>query len=269
MMLIIYLLVGVLTGLLAMLFGFGGGFVVIPILLWLLPLQGISVYFAMHVAVGTSLMLMLINMSYTTSLHVRQQNLNFTLVKQMLPLVTVGAVIGASLASLMAARLLEYVFMGLVFVVLLRTIKQEFFLEPATVNKQPSKGLVNLVSLITGVIASLLGIGGSMVIVPFFRHYRLPMNKASALANALAIPTGLIGSIIFAVAGYHANHLPSYSTGYIYWPAVMGIFIGSLLGAKFGKDLSKSMSDVLYGRVYVGLLVVVLVSMIIRIVVFE
>ena len=87
------------------------------------------------------------------------------------------------------------------------------------------------------------------------------MNKVSGLANALAIPSGLIGSIIFALAGAQERYLPPYSTGYIYWPAVFGIFIGSILGVRFGGYLSKVMPDNLYGKIYTLLLLLVFISM--------
>ncbi|MFW2572138.1 TSUP family transporter [Legionella sp. 29fVS95] len=103
-MIVIYLFVGVFTGLLAMLFGFGGGFVVVPILFWLLPLHGVAIDLAMHVAIGTSLMLMLINMVYTTALHFRSQNLDIPLLKQMLPLLILGAIFGASTASMIDSQ---------------------------------------------------------------------------------------------------------------------------------------------------------------------
>lgn len=260
-MFIIYFLVGVFTGLLAMLFGFGGGFVVVPILFWLLPWHGVAVELAMHIAVGTSLMLMLINMVYTTTLHFRSQNLDMPLLKQMLPLLILGAIIGASTASMIDSQWLRYIFMTLIGLVLLRTIKQEFFKKDPSVARKPSKTTLRIVSLITGTIASLLGIGGSVIIVPFFRYYRIPMNKVSGLANALAIPSGVVGSIIFALAGSQETHLPPYSTGYIYWPAVLGIFIGSTLGVRVGGYLSKIMPDILYGKIYALLLLLVFISM--------
>ena len=138
-MLILYLFIGVFTGLLAMLFGFGGGFVVVPILFWLLPWHGVSTDLAIHIAVGTSLMLMLINMIYTTILHLRRQNLDFLLLKQMLPLLIIGAMIGASIANLINAQLLKNIFMTLIGMVLLYTIKQEFFKKNSRVTRNPDK----------------------------------------------------------------------------------------------------------------------------------
>ncbi|KTD08938.1 transmembrane protein [Legionella gratiana] len=257
----IYLFAGILTGLFATLFGFGGGFIVVPLLFWLLPFDGISKELAMHMAVGTSLMLMFINMIYAAWLHYLKQNMDLALLRKMLPLVALGAVSGALIATILSANALKYAFLLLIFAVLLRNLKQEFFKGDTPIHKKPTHAILYFVSYFTGTIAALLGIGGSVIIVPFFRHYGLPMNKASALANGLAAPSGLIGSIIFIAAGFHIPHLPPYSTGYLYWPALITIFLGSIIGSKLGIYFSALIPDKIYGKIYCLLLIIVIFSM--------
>lgn len=58
-MIIIYTLIGVLIGILSSLFGFGGGFVVVPILYAFLP-ASVPGDYIMHTAIGTSLAVMII-----------------------------------------------------------------------------------------------------------------------------------------------------------------------------------------------------------------
>lgn len=259
---IFYCFAGILIGILATMFGFGGGFVVVPLLFWLLPLHGVPTEYAMHIAIGTSLMLMFINMLYASWLHYLKQNIDLVLLKRMLPLLLLGAITGSLTASELNASLLKIAFIILISLVLLRTIKQEFFIKRQdTTRRKPGSLIISLVSFITGVIASLLGIGGSVIIVPFFRYYNFPMAKASGLANALAVPSGLIGSIIFALSGMHLTHLPPYSTGYIYWPALLCIFLGSILGAKIGMYCSGIVPEWLYGKIYALLLCLVIMSM--------
>ena len=55
MLLLIYLLVGAIAGLLAGLFGIGGGVIVVPALVFAFTLQGIDPNLVMHMAVATSL----------------------------------------------------------------------------------------------------------------------------------------------------------------------------------------------------------------------
>jgi hypothetical protein len=51
----LYLLLGSVVGVMAGLLGIGGGLLVVPALLWLLPLAGIDSSIAMQMALGTSL----------------------------------------------------------------------------------------------------------------------------------------------------------------------------------------------------------------------
>lgn len=264
-MILIYVLAGIFAGLLAVLFGFGGGFVVVPLLVALLPLQNVPGELTMHIAVGSSLMLVLLNMLYATWLHYLKQNIEFMLLKQMLAFVALGAIAGALIANALNAQYLKYVFLLLVACILLQTLKREFFKKKqVTTLTKPGKALLAIVGFITGTIASLLGVGGSVIIVPFFRRYSLPMIRASALANALALPSSLIGSIIFAVAGWEVVNLPRFSTGYIFWPAVFSIFIGCTLGSRIGIRLSMIMPDSIYGKIYVLLLMIIIASMLLK-----
>lgn len=257
----IYLLAGVLLGLLATLFGFGGGFIVVPLLFGLLPHYGVPRELAMHMALGTSLMLMFINMCYATRLHYLRRNIDVLLIKKMLIFVVVGAVFGSVIACLLDADSLKYIFIILLFIVLLKNLKQEFFKKKNKINRKPDTFLLRSIGFITGLIAALLGIGGSVIIVPFFRHFNFQMNKSSAIATALAIPSGFIGSIIFAIAGLHTPGLPPYSTGYLYWPALICIFLGSVLGSQLGMYFSNAIPDKIYGKIYCLLLMIVIFCM--------
>ncbi|MGL5743502.1 MAG: sulfite exporter TauE/SafE family protein [Legionella sp.] len=261
-MICVYLLAGAAIGILATMFGFGGGFIVVPLLFWLLSFTGVPKELAMHMAVGTSLMLMFINMVYASWLHYLKNNMDMELLKTMFPLVAVGAGCGALIANLISATLLRSAFLLLMCLVLIRNVEQEFVKETTPSNKKPTNPILYLVSYSTGVIGGLLGIGGSVIIVPFFRHYGLPMNKASAIANGLAVPGSLIGSIIFIASGLHVSNLPPYSTGYLYWPALFFILLGSFVSAKIGIHFSSTIPDSIYGKIYCLLLVIVILSMI-------
>ncbi|MGQ3887708.1 sulfite exporter TauE/SafE family protein [Legionella sp. CNM-1927-20] len=260
----IYLIVGVLTGILATMFGFGGGVLVVPLLFWILSFHHVPVEIVMHIAVGTSLAFILINMLYASWLHYLNQTLNAALLKLMLPPVALGAMAGALIASFISSFALRGLFIILLVLVFINTFKKEFFYKKNSIvsqEQEPNKTILYIISLITGVIASMLGIGGSVIIVPFFRYYNYSMQKASAVANGLAVPSSLIGSLVLAVAGYNLPNLPPYSTGYIYWPALFGLFLGSMLGSKIGIFFSGIVPDWLYGKIYAFLLLLVIFLM--------
>ncbi|SDI98422.1 sulfite exporter TauE/SafE family protein [Natribacillus halophilus] len=70
---IFFSLIGVLIGMTSSLFGFGGGFIVVPILYAFLP-DTIPADYVMHTAIGTSLAVMIINSFNSTLNHARKGN---------------------------------------------------------------------------------------------------------------------------------------------------------------------------------------------------
>lgn len=145
---------------------FRRGVVVVPLLFWLLPFDGIPKELAMHMAVGTSLMLMFINMIYAAWLHYLKQNMDIILLRKMLPLVAAGAVSGALIATILNANALKYAFLMLIFG-FTKKFETGVFKNNASVHKKPTNAILYFVSYFTGTIAALLGIGGSVIIVPF------------------------------------------------------------------------------------------------------
>ena len=56
----IYLIAGVAAGLVSGLFGLGGGLTIVPVLAFALPLEGVAEKYVMHLAIGTSLVVMVV-----------------------------------------------------------------------------------------------------------------------------------------------------------------------------------------------------------------
>lgn len=262
MALICYFLAGIVTGLLSTLFGFGGGFVVVPLLYHLLPLEGVAPSLAMHIAIGTSLMFVLFNMTYAALLHYQRGNILSGILYKMLPYVIVGAILGSFLSTNVPGLLLRYIFILFLLYVLAQSIKNEYLISPSS-PKQPGLFIFAVVSTLTGLIAALLGIGGSVITIPFLRHYKIPMINAAALGTVLAIPSSLIGSLTLMIMGMHAAGLPRFSTGFIHWPAFLCIFIGSFFSAHLGIRLASNIPDKVYGKIYVLLLAIVILAMVI------
>lgn len=264
--LLIYFFAGILTGLLSSLFGFGGGFVVVPLLFWLLPFEGVPTSLAMHMAIGTSLVIMIFNATYSSFLHYKKGNVVLNIFFAMAPFLSIGAIVGAILAGYINGNILRYLFiLFLAYTLILAFLKSEFF-ENKTLTQitMPSKMSLVFFSVTTGAIASLLGIGGSVMTVPFLRRRHMPMANASGIATSLSIPIALVGSTTYMLIGSKTNNLPSFSSGYLYWPAFLGIISGSIFGARFGTGISNKIPDHFYAKIYIVLLFIVMFSMFLR-----
>jgi len=74
-------LIGILTGILAGLFGFGGGFVIVPLVYHLFPKFGMltsaNQHFAMQVGVATSTAVVIVGTAYSAFKHHRAGNIDW------------------------------------------------------------------------------------------------------------------------------------------------------------------------------------------------
>ncbi|MBT8201474.1 MAG: sulfite exporter TauE/SafE family protein [Acidimicrobiia bacterium] len=110
-------------------------------------------------------------------------------------------------------------------------------------------GLI-LVGLLTGVLASLLGIGGGIVIVPalvaLFGFEQLP---AQATSLAVILPTAIVGTA--------TNH----RLGRIDVRLVSGLFLGALVGGFLGAQVAIGLDPLILRRLFAALLVVAAVRL--------
>lgn len=108
----------------------------------------------------------------------------------------------------------------------------------------PSRLGMGFMGIVIGVISALVGIGGGSLIVPFLVWCQIPIRHAIATSAACGFPIAVSGTAGFMAVGWHVNELPTFSSGYIYWPALAAIAPISLLfaplGAKWAHTISKN-----------------------------
>ncbi|GGE33700.1 UPF0721 transmembrane protein [Pullulanibacillus camelliae] len=258
-----FLAIGVLTGILSSLFGFGGGIIVVPVLYWLLPGQHIPDSLVMHVAIATSLAIMIINSTNSTLSHHKKGNIIWPIFLKLAPAIAVGAFIGSLVAHYFSDEVLRYLFIAfLLYTIISSFLKKSFIRVEANDIQMPRQMLTNFVGSGIGIIATLLGVGGSILTVPFLRRCKLKMINAVALATPLSLPIALVGSVSSIFTGLTQAHLPATCFGYINLPAFLGIAIGGFIGVPIGIRLAQKLPDQLFSKVYLLLLLLVTCAMI-------
>src|SRR5436305_2009853 len=95
-----FALAGLASGFSSGLFGVGGGIVRIPIFVYLLPLFGVPATVLMHVAVGTSMALVLSSALASTRKQVALGNFDSTFFRSWAVRIFVGVLIGTALVAL-------------------------------------------------------------------------------------------------------------------------------------------------------------------------
>lgn len=231
--------IGTFGGLLTGLFGAGCGIFLVPALLYLLPHSGVTENILVHVAIGTSLAILMTICVTNTWAHRQQGHFVKPLVARITPLCCIGAIIGATVADLVDGSILK-----IAFQVVLVLIAANLVLD-RHVHKDLLPKHYWLVSILAGflaVLTSMIGIGISQLLIPVLHRSGLSMPKAIATSACSAIPYTIIGAISYIILGLDEN-LPVHHLGYINIHAFFAVSIFAIyftqLGARFNQHLSE------------------------------
>lgn len=261
---LMFSLIGIIIGILSSMFGFGGGFVVVPVLFAFLP-DSIPNEYLMHTAVGTSLAVMIINSFNSTFYHAKKGNVKWPVVKVLAGYIAIGALIGGILAVYIESDILRFAFIGLLTYVLIKNIFSKSFTK--TLDKQafrmPNQKSASFTGIVIGFLSTLLGIGGSVMTIPYLRNKGMRMLNAVALATPLGLPIAIVGAFSYLITGLQIENMPSSTIGFIYLPALVGFIIGGFIGVPIGRNWAQKLPDKLFSKIYLILLSIVVLMMII------
>lgn len=231
-----YLLIaGALAGLIAGLFGVGGGIVVVPVLLYLLPKFGVEPQWVVHIAVGTSLATIVFTGASSVWRHHALGAVRWPTVYSLVPGLIFGAGLGAWLTAWVPGELLKRV-IGLV--ILLVSLKMLLNLKPPAHWALPAVVPRFFISTFIGGLSALCGVGGGSFMVPFLTACRVPMHSAVAVSAACGLPIAFFGMLGYVVSGLGVEGLPAQSVGYVFWPAALAIVVSSMVFAQLGAKLA-------------------------------
>ncbi len=254
-LLLFYPVVGLLTGVVAGLFGFGGGILIVPVLSVLLPLQGLPSQFTMQSAVATSLAIVIVTSMSALIAHNRQQLIVWDVLRKIWPGTLLGGFIGALLATHLHGRTLEVLF-GL-FLVL---IALHLLMQTNTTDSRhlPGRRALILISTLIAMLCSMLGLSGGSLLVPFLKRYQIAFRNAVATATACNILVACTGVITFiAISAIQQLQFRWGQTGFVNWLAFLGIAMTSVLAAPLGVKLASILSPQRLQRYFALLLLIV------------
>lgn len=253
------LLFGGFAGILAGLFGIGGGLVLVPYLIWLYSSQGFDDNFVAIMAVATSLATIIITSISSVIAHHRLGSVLWGTVFRLVPGIIIGAILGAMIADFLSAKALKIIFAVFLFYV---GVQMALKLKPEAEGFKQSPVLFSFAGSLTGIVSAILGIGGGTMIVPFLVKCNIAMRNAVAVSSACGIPIAIAGTISYAVLGQDKTGLPEASLGYIYLPAFFGIVVMSTVMAPVGAKLAYKLPTETLKRYFSVLLFVVAIKLI-------
>lgn len=234
----LYLLLGACVGVVAGLFGVGGGLIIVPALLFIFHANGISSAVIMHLAIGTSLATIMITSLSSVRAHHQHGAVLWPVFIKLAPGIVAGTLLGAYIVDQLPSATLRVIF-G-VFELLVAA-QMGFGIKAAPHRQLPGWPGMSLAGIIIGKVSAIIGIGGGTLTVPFLVWCNTGIRQAVATSAACGLPIAVAGTLGFVITGWNASALPVWSTGYIYWPAFAGIALASVFFAPLGARLAHTL----------------------------
>ena len=259
----IYLAAGCGAGLLAGLFGIGGGLLMVPVLLFTLSAT-VPAGVVGPMALGTSLTVIIV----TSALASRQQfvlgRLREPFGRATLMLVACIAA-GVLLGSQVSTRMAHAPLMACIAIFQVAVAAWMFCRSFDLGTKRPDDAVPaqdrlggrasRLFLLLTGTVSAIGGISGATLMVPYMRWKGITQSEATALATHLGCVIGMSGFISYGLLSKPALPVP-WSIGYVSLPAFVAMALGSAALVRFGARLSSRLDPRLLTRCFSALLLI-------------
>ena len=160
-----YLLLGGVAGFLGGMFGVGGGTVLVPVLLMLFEAQHFPAAHTMHLALGSSMAVIL----FTSIASMRKHHQHGAVIWRVVFSISPGILLGTAIGSLVAASISPY-FLTIFFALFMYFAATQILLNaaPHAARQLPGIAGMTLMGTITGWVSTLVSVGGGTLTVPQF-----------------------------------------------------------------------------------------------------
>jgi len=241
---------GLITGLLAGLFGVGGGAVIVPVLYQVFTSLGVPESVRMHLCVGSSLAIIIPTSIQSYRTHRAKGAVRMDVLKLWAIPTVVGVVLGSVLAAFAPGLLLKFVF---VLIAGSNAIKNLAGRESWRIAADfPGPGVMRGYGFLIGFASSLMGIGGGAISNMIFSFYGRSIHQAVATSAGLGILISIPGALGYVAGGWpEMAILPPLSLGYVSLVAL--VLIGPItalaapFGAHFAHRLPKRKLEIAFG----------------------
>ena len=205
---------GAVTGVLAGLFGIGGGGIIVPVLYEVFGLIHVPDDLRMQLCIGTSLAVIVPTTIRSYLAHKKKGAVIPEVMRLWSVFAVIAVVIGSWIASFAPGAVFKVAFV--VFTIFI-SIKMLFIGDRWNVsNRLPGPALVALYGFIMGLVSSLVGVSGGAVSNAMLTLHGQPMQRAVATSAGIGVPITVVGAIGYAIAGWpHLAQLPPLSLGFI------------------------------------------------------
>ncbi|MBQ4832912.1 sulfite exporter TauE/SafE family protein [Pseudoalteromonas sp. MMG010] len=232
---------GIFAGILAGLFGVGGGIVIVPVLYFLLQGFGVSPESAMMIATATSLATIVPTSLSSIRSHHSKGNIDLALIKLWAPFILIMAIIGSFVAHSVRGNALVLMFACIAILVSLNMLFRAG--SPALVSQLPGKLGQAIMASIVGGFSVMIGIGGGTIGVPLLSAFNVRAHVAVGTAAVFGLLIALPGVITLLSIGTTPNDAPIGTWGLVNIPAFLLIIPLTILFAPLGVKIGSKLDQ--------------------------
>lgn len=240
---------GAVAGLLAGIFGIGGGAILVPVFYQVFSLFGIDESVRMHLAVGSSLAIIVPTSLRSCRAHFVRGVVDMDLLKSFVLSIPAGVVAASVTVAHISGASLRGIFAVILALVGLKLLfNRSSWRIGDDIPGNPARSLVGFV---IGYLSTLMGIGGGILNNTFMTLFGRPMHQSVATSSGVGVLISIPGFLGYIWAGWGLPQLPVASTGYINWIVVALVipitFIVAPIGVRIAHALKKRHLEIAFG----------------------
>jgi len=263
----VFILIGCITGFIAGLFGVGGGFIMVPALIISYEHLGLSQEILTHLAIGTSLFVVLFTSTMSSYQHNKQKNVDWPSVYIIGVSSALTALATAKFASSLKGEYLRVTFGIIVGLAAIRMLleRKEQAEKKLIFEKRPNKIILVFIGLVAGIVSALAGIGGGIFTVPMMYYFlKMPLKVAIGTSSAAIFITSFFSASGYVLGGIGNTGLPEWCLGFIDLRRGIALAAGTMLFARLGAYASFKTNPFLLRRFFAFFVIVVAIYIIFK-----
>jgi len=231
---------GALTGVLAGLFGVGGGALIVPVLFELFGVLDVPDDTRMPLAVGTSLAIIIPTSIRSWLSHRARGAVDDTLLRAWAIPILLGVMAGAVIARYAPAVVFQLVFVSVAGVNAVKLISGTKLWDIA--DDLPTGPALRAYGGLIGFLASLMGIGGGQIATIIMSLHGRPIHQAVATSAGIGVLISVPGAIGYMLAGWGQPGLPPDAIGFVSLIGVCLFVPTTILTANLGVRMAHGLS---------------------------
>lgn len=228
---------GAFVGVLAGLFGIGGGAIIIPVLYEVFGVLNVPEALRMQLCIGTSLAIIIPTTIRSYYAHKAKGAGDPQVIRFWTVPAICGVAIGSAIASVAPASVFKVAFMIFAGVISIRMLVGTDRWRLG--DDLPGRPLLAFYGMLVGLVSSLVGVSGGSISNAVLTFYGRSMQQAVATSAGIGVPITIAGTIGYMLAGWrHTAEMPVLSVGFVSLIGFALIAPVSIYTASYGVRLA-------------------------------